>query len=125
MRKLHQRQLLELLETIREAQKLDLYADCQEGTQAMIEFIDQKKGKGTRTVDLLQEYYDLLNQVHIGEINKDLLRKQLYRIETSIKIELKPTKYKALFLPYYDNTWESMRSVYEAFSRDPQFIMLP
>ncbi len=45
MRKLHQRQLLELLETIREAQKLDLYADCQEGTQAMIEFIDQKKGK--------------------------------------------------------------------------------
>ena len=123
MRKLHQRRL-ELLETIGK-HKNWIYMRIVEGTQAMIEFIDQKKGKGTRTVDLLQEYYDLLNQVHIGEINKDLLRKQLYRIETSIKIELKPTKYKALFLPYYDNTWESMRSVYEAFSRDPQFIMLP
>ena len=121
MRKLHQRQLLELLETIREAQKKGLYGDCQEGALAMIEFIDHQEGKGTRTADLLQEYSYLLYQAHNGEIDRDPLRKQLYRIESSIKTDLRPNKYKVLFLPYYDNTWESMKSVYEAFSQDPLF----
>lgn len=121
MRKQHQRQLLALLETIGEAQDHGLYADCQEGALAMIEFIERQAGKGTLAVDLLQEYYHLLFKVHNGEIDKNPLYGQLRRVEASIKTELKPNRYKALFLPYYDNTWESMRSVYEAFSEDKLF----
>ena len=121
MRKHHQRQLLDLLETIRDAQKQGLYAECQEGTLAMIEFIDQEHGEGTLTVDLLRQYYRLLYKANMKKIDKALLRRHLYAIESSIKNELRPNKYKALFLPYYDNTWETMRSVYEAFAQDPLF----
>ncbi|MDL2288181.1 hypothetical protein LJC32_02235 [Oscillospiraceae bacterium OttesenSCG-928-F05] len=32
-----------------------------------------------------------------------------------------PTTYKAVFLPYYDNTWDALESVYEAFAADPMF----
>ena len=33
-----------------------------------------------------------------------------------------PVQYKAVFLPYYDNTWDSLKSVYEAFAADPMFV---
>lgn len=121
MRKKHQLQILELLETIKEAQAASLYADCQDGAVAIAEFIDDIKGEGMHTAALLEEYCHLVYQAHIGEIGKNPLRKQLYKIENSVKTELKPNKYKALFLPYYDNTWESMKSVYEIFSHDPLF----
>jgi hypothetical protein len=121
VRRLHQQLILGLLETIKEAQKQELYVDCQEGALAIIEFVNQQEGEGTRTVELLNEYINLLDQVRKGEANNNVLRKQLFRIESCIKTELKPNKYKALFLPYYDNTWESMRSVYEAFAQDPLF----
>jgi hypothetical protein len=37
-------------------------------------------------------------------------------------IDAAPTEYKAVFLPYYDNTWDTMKSVYLAFSQDPMFV---
>jgi hypothetical protein len=121
MRKQHQRQLLALLKTCEEAQDHGLYADCQDAALAMVEFIEEQEGKGTHTAEVLKEYYRLLYRVYNGEIDKSPLYQQLRMIEACIKTELKPTKFKALFLPYYDNTWESMKSVYEAFSRDPLF----
>ena len=33
-----------------------------------------------------------------------------------------PVQYKVVFLPYYDNTWDSLKSVYEAFAADPMFV---
>ena len=33
-----------------------------------------------------------------------------------------PLQYKVVFLPYYDNTWFSLESIYEAFTSDPMFI---
>ena len=32
-----------------------------------------------------------------------------------------PIQYKVVFFPYYDNTWDSLESVYEAFAADPMF----
>ncbi|WP_024345544.1 hypothetical protein [Lacrimispora indolis] len=121
MRKRHQRQLLELLETIREAQSEHLYESCQSGALHIGEFIEKIEGKGTNAVELLEEYCDLLYRAYNGEIGEKPLRRQLNKIENSIKFELKPDKYKALFLPYYDNTWETMKSVYDVFSSDPMF----
>ena len=37
-------------------------------------------------------------------------------------IEDIPVQYKVVFLPYYENTWDSLESVYEVFSADPMFI---
>lgn len=121
MKKRHQQQILELLETIREAQTEGLYADCQDGALHIGQFIEQIEGGGTHTVVLLEEYCELLYKAHNGEISEKTLRLQLNKIESSVKFDLKPAKYKVLFLPYYDNTWETMKSVYEAFSRDPIF----
>ncbi|WP_313162763.1 hypothetical protein [Sedimentibacter sp.] len=121
MKKRHQQQILELLETIREAQSERLYADCQDGALHIGQFIEQIEGEGTHTVMLLEEYCELLYKAHNGEISDKTLKLQLNKIEDSIKSDLKPTKHKVLFLPYYDNTWETMKSVYEAFSRDPMF----
>ena len=121
VRKWHKEQILEVLGTMKEAQKAGLYADCQDGALALIDFIDSVVGEETRTALLLEEYCQLLFQAHNGEINAKLLRQHLYRVENSVKTELKITKYKVLFLPYYDNTWESMKSLYLAFSEDPLF----
>lgn len=121
MRKRHQRQLLELLETIREAQSKHLYEDCQNGAIRIGEFIEQAEGEGTNAVELLESYCDLLYKAYNGEIGEKPLQRQLNKIENSIKFELKPDKYKVLFLPYYDNTWETMKSVYDVFSSNPMF----
>ncbi len=121
MRKRHQRQILELLETIREAQSERLYEDCQSGALRIGQFIEELEGEGTNAVSLLETYCDLLYKAYDGKINDRPLNRQLNKIESSIKYELKPNKYKVLFLPYYDNTWESMKSVYEMFFNDPLF----
>ncbi len=121
VRKCHQLQILELLATVREAQAAGLYDDCQYGAQAITEFIEQQDVEGTVTVALLDEYCHLLHKAHDNEVDQESLLRQLCRIVSSVKTELKPKKYKVLFLPYYDNTWETMKSLYEAFSRDPLF----
>lgn len=33
-----------------------------------------------------------------------------------------PSQFKVLFLPYYENTWDSLQSVYEAFADDERFV---
>jgi hypothetical protein len=50
MRKHQQRQILELLQTIDQAQSMGLYADCQRGAQGAVEFIERIAGEGTQTV---------------------------------------------------------------------------
>ena len=121
MRKQQQQNILEILQTLEEAQAMGLYADCQAGALQVGEFIENIEGEGTETVTLLEEYCEILYRASINASNESSLRQQLIKIRDSIKSELKPNKYKALFLPYYDNTWETMKSVYEAFSRDPLF----
>lgn len=46
---------------------------------------------------------------------------QLFNKYCSVIEEL-PVQYKAVFLPYYDNTWDSLASVYDAFAADPVFV---
>ena len=45
MRKLHQKQLLDILKTIKTAQEKKLYGDCQEGALSLCDFIDQMAGE--------------------------------------------------------------------------------
>ena len=66
---------------------------------------------GEKLSEILEQYYSS------NGIEEILTTLQEYRSA----IEHIPVKYKAVFLPYYDNTWDSLESVYEAFSADPLF----
>jgi len=119
MRKHQQQQILDILQTLREAQKADLYADCQDGALACADFIDNIAGGDTETAGFLREYYDLLFKVHSGEAKKDTLKKQLHRIECSVRAKLKPDKIEVVFFPYKASMWDSMESIWLAAKADP------
>jgi len=85
-----QRQILELLETFKEAQSACLYADCFDVAVTLGEFIESLMGEGTQTVSLLEEYCELLYKADSEEIEEKLLNKHLKQIENCVKEELKP-----------------------------------
>jgi len=120
MRKHQQRQILDLLNIIKEAQSAGLYADCQEGVAGIGEFIESIEGEGTRTVELLEEYYELLFKAHNGEIDGKPLSKHLAKIEDSAKSELKPNRIEIAFLSYKASMGDSLESIYLAAKADPE-----
>ena len=119
MRKHQQRQILELLKMINDAQAEGQYADCQEGAIGIGEFIEQIEGEGTQTVALLEKYCELLFKASIGEVSDTRLDRQLGRIENSIKTELKPNRIEIAFLSYKASMSDSLESIYFAAKEDP------
>ena len=119
MRKHHQRNILELLETIKEAQSAGLYADCQDGALSVGEFIEDIEGEGTQTVALLEEYCDLLFQASNGEIGEKQLSKHLVKVENTVKSELKPNRIEVAFLSYKASMSDSLETIYLAAKEDP------
>ena len=119
MRKRQQQQILDLLETIKEAQSEGLYADCQAGALSVGEFIENIAGEDTQTVALLEDYCELLYRASTGEITEKPLIKQLIAIENSVKTELKPDKIEIAFLPYQLSMWDSLESIWLAAKNDP------
>ena len=75
MRKRQQKQILELIETLREAQSAGMYADAQECALIIGEFIENLEGEGTKTVELLEEYYETLYKVSIEQDDTVLKKK--------------------------------------------------
>ena len=120
MRKHQQRQILELLKTISEAQTDGLYIDCQEGAIGVGEYIESIEGEGTHTVTLLEEYCELLYKASNGEVGEKQLRKHLIQVENSVKSELKPNRIEIVFLSYKASMSDSIESIYLAAKDDPQ-----
>jgi len=119
MRKHQQRQILELLKTVEEAQSAGMYAVCQDGAVSVGEFIETIEGEGTQTVKLLEEYCELVFKANKGRAREEQLREQIIKIENSIKNELKPTRYEVVFFPYQLSMWDSLESIYLAAKEDP------
>ena len=120
MRKHQQKQILELLKTISEAQTAGLYADCQDGAIGLGGFIEQIEGEGTQTVALLEEYCELLFRASNGEIGEKQLRRHIIKVENSVKTELKPNRIEVVFFPYQLSMWDSLESIYLAAKEDPE-----
>jgi hypothetical protein len=141
MRKYHQKQLLDLITTLREANTqmnylllrkessaaVQLLSDCQKSAVEIGEFIERMEGEGTKTVSLLEEYCELLYQAGEGIINREggsefpeQIEKLLVDIEGNIKTELKPNRIEMVFLPYKASMWDSMESIWLAAKDDPQ-----
>ncbi|MDR1961320.1 MAG: hypothetical protein LBQ16_03465 [Gracilibacteraceae bacterium] len=120
MRKHQQRQILELIETMKEAQAMGLYADCQDGALKIAEFMEcLADGAGACTAALITEYYELLYRVSVGEAGADELSQALPLLENSVRAELRPDRIEAVFLSYKAGMSDSIESVYAAAKADP------
>ncbi len=141
MRKYHQKQLLELVNSLHEAHSeikplfskgqintiINLLSDCQQSAVRIGGFIEQLEGEGARTVTFLEEYCELLYQVSVeisgsvgakGSLKR--LQKQLYIIENSVQTDLKPDRLEMLFIPYKASMWDSMESIWLTAKNDPR-----
>ncbi|MCL2575613.1 MAG: CDP-glycerol glycerophosphotransferase family protein [Defluviitaleaceae bacterium] len=119
MRKCHQRQILELIKTIKNAQDGKMYAECQEGALYLCDFIDEVFGEGSEVVALLVEYCELLFKAHNGEAVGKWLDEQLVEIENKVKLKLKPTRIEIAFISHKAAQSDSLESIYFAAKADP------
>ncbi len=130
MRPYQQRQILETVQTLNEAvgefakqpdlnKASGLIAECMEFTHVIKNFIDDLTGKETHTGRLLTEYAALLEKYAGGEVTTDKLYKQIAKIESSVKTELKPDKIEVVFLSYNASMSDSLMSIYLSALADP------
>jgi len=139
MRKYQQKQLLEIIHTLREAHAeikkffsgkkshsvLGLISDCQESAVRIGNFIAQLQGEGTKAVQHLAEYCQLLYQLSLEtgspEAGAGLIKqlsKKLYEIESSITTDLS-IRHEVVFFPYKASLWDSLESIWLAAKDEP------
>lgn len=133
MRKQQQKQLLDIIETIYEANAeiksfflrrelsavLQLLGDCQDGVVQIGEFIETLEGEGTKTVTLLEEYYESL--YNFGERLETIdagFVECLQKIENYIRRELNPDRIEVALFPYKVSMWDSLESIWLAAKED-------
>lgn len=139
MRKQQQKQILDIIATLYEANAeikrlflcgelsavLQLLGDCQEGAVQIGNYIEILEGEGTKTVALLEEYHESLfcfgeriETIDAGFVKR--LQKQLLRIENSVRSELSPDRIEVAFFPYKASMWDSLESIWLAAKEDPK-----
>ena len=143
LRRYYQRQLLEAIETIKEANylieryikegkfeaALNLLIDCHDGAVSIGGRIEKLEGEGKVTVSYLEEYCDTLylagiaikeNDNKLKKITK-LLHNLIIKIRDSMLEDIKIDRIEIAFLPYKASMWDSMESIWMAAKKDPMF----
>ncbi len=148
MRKALKNQLAELVALLPEAheticralEKQDLdkalvyLSDCQNTAIAVGTKIDESEGEGTNTVKALEEYCELLFQIHQEilagafepkKIGKRL-KKQYIDIGNKFLYDIPDTK-EVVFLPYKASMWDSFEMVWKRMNEDPDIntVVMP
>lgn len=138
MRKAKKRQIEETIKQMEEAHKeikrcieqgtaaQELLADCQNAAVVIGTLIEETEGEGHPAVTALEEYCELVYQIHenlaVDDINANkiykALQQKLIKAENSIKNDVK-IKTEAVFLPYKASMWDSLESVWKAADADP------
>lgn len=105
----------------------ELLEQCQDGAIELGNRIEEQEGEGFVTVSFLEEYCELVYQIHEeiwqkqmmnpGKVYKSL-KKQLIQIENSVKNDIS-MRIEAVFLPYKASMWDSLESVWKAADEDP------
>ncbi len=138
MRKYHQDKVLDIIQTLKEAQHelirlqseqndsafVGLLADCQECAIHIGHYIESFEGEGTQTVSLLEKYCDILYFASTEADSANFitaLQDQLDKIERSANNELKQNKIEIVFIPYKASMWDSFESVWLAAKDDPEY----
>ena len=106
---------------------LTLLADCQDGAISLGNLIEATEGEGFVTIPLLEEYCELVYQLHESLVEEEsieagkaykLLRNQVIKIRNSVRNDIKVRK-EIVFLPYKASMWDSLESVWKAADEDP------
>lgn len=139
MRKAQKQEMLEMIQTLHQAHDeikgyiegkkyalaQDMIAQCQECAISIGTAIERLEGEGFITVSYVEAYCDLLFSVHeelngsganANKIHKNI-KKQLLRIENSVKNDI-PVRKEIAFFPYKASMWDSLESVYLAAKED-------
>jgi len=106
---------------------MELLEQCQEGAIQLGELIEKTEGKGFKTIPILENYCELVYQIHeeIRENHAGNARKaykNLCKFQTRIKNDVKneiPVRIEVVFLPYKASMWDSLESVWRAAEEDP------
>lgn len=144
MRKRQKQDILEILQSLYEANKeieaaleneqpelaQTMLCDCQECAIELGNVIDRVEGEGTKTVSYLEKYCEILFYYHSKIIETKQfdkraaekivkgLDKQVKQIENSIQNDISERQ-EIVFMPYKASMWDSLESVYLAAKEDP------
>lgn len=141
MRKAQKKELFDIINSLQKAHEeiknalaqnnaayaQDMIAECQAAAVSIGETIEKSEGEGHVSVSCLEEYCELLFRVYEdinggnANVNKiyKILRKQLIKIENSIKNDIVVRK-EIVFFPYKASMWDSLESIYLAAKADPE-----
>lgn len=132
------RQLIEILNTLKEANKLlenlfesaqeteavNLLAGCQNCAITMGNKIEAVYGTGTASVHALEEYCEIIFQLSQNIQNQseclqiyERMKEQLLLVEENMEQEI-PDKQEVVFMPYKASMWDALESVYLAAKED-------
>lgn len=137
MRRYIKKQLLEIADTLSEANKIlektlksgtiseltNLLADEQDAAISIGNQIEASEGEGTEAVSLLEKYCEILWQItQITNAIKmqeaiERLNSQLRQIKKSIEDMVE--QIDVVFLPYKSSMWDCMETVWRAAEEDP------
>lgn len=92
---------------------------CQESAIHIGTSIEETEGEGTKAVQLLEEYCELVYKISLPE-SDSYICKQLNHIISDVRTEVEkfPIKLEVVFLPYKYSMWDSMESVWMAANAD-------
>jgi hypothetical protein len=121
------RQVEELAQKDLKEQAMQLLEQCQQNAIDMGGLIDSTEGENTQEVHLLEEYCELLYQIHVKleegdkcsnldmiEMLNEPLRKVAYGVVNNFQTQL-----EVVFLPYKASMWDSLESVWKEMKDDP------
>ncbi len=140
MRKAQKQEVLEMIQTLHQAHDevknyvdkknytlaQDILSQCQECAISIGTAIEKFEGEGFVTVSYVEAYCDTVfsayeelngNDANANKIHKNL-KKQLLRIENSVKNDV-PVRKEIAFFPYKASMWDALESVYLAAKADP------
>jgi len=122
------KRIIQILETLSEAQAAGLYANCQESALGIGQYIEENVGTETCTVSELETYCELLYRVSIGEEDINVLNAGLDVVKASLMSEFYP-RLEIAFISNNASMADSMESIYLAAKADeecdPYFISVP
>lgn len=138
MRKNQQKQILDLINSLREDTTeikrlftnkdypavIGLLANCQNVAVEIGNYIETIEGEGTKTVSMLEKFCDILYQISVDIETIDFgfikrLNKQLVLLENSVRNELKVNKIEIAFISYEASMSDSIETIYLAAKADP------
>lgn len=138
MKEYKKKELLKMLTTLEEANKLiikeykqnaegamDLLAQCQEAALAIGNCLESQKEEWGKIIRLLEDYCEMLYQMSLVlgnenqcKKNAKQIQKKLIEIKKQIREELPEEKKEVIFLPYKASMWDSLESVWKSASED-------